>query len=101
RDKEQLKLDNFNEKFSGIELDLPKIEENLEQLNSKLEALYNQRDIFISSNKKVDEKTNIISSIQEQIIQNELLLSNTNSELRSNQIEYSKILNYFQSQTNE
>ncbi|AWG25585.1 AAA family ATPase [Flavobacterium kingsejongi] len=101
RDKEQLKLDNFNEKFSGIELELPKIIENLEQLNSKLEARYNQRDIFISSNKKVDEKTNVISSMQEQIIQHELLLSNTNSELRSNQIEYSKILTYFQSQTNE
>src|SRR5690606_14446341 len=64
-------------------------------------TLYNQRDIFISSNKKVDQKTMIISSIQESIIRDELALSDLNTEIRSNQIEYNKILTYFQTQTNE
>jgi len=101
RDKEQLKLDNFDEKFSGIELDIIKIEDILSNLNSKLEELYNQRDLFLSSNKNVDKKTKLISNLQQGIIQQEIELSNLNINLRSNQIEYSKILDYFQSQTNE
>lgn len=101
KDKAQLKLDAFDEKFSNIDLDLKSIETKIDNLNSQLETLYNQRDIFISSNKKVDQKTMIISSIQESIIHDELSLSDLNTEIRSNQIEYNKILTFFQTQTNE
>jgi hypothetical protein len=101
REKEQLKIDNFEEKYSGIELDLPKIEMNLHEMNSNLEKLYIQRDIFLSSNKNVDEKSIIISSLQEEIILKEISLSEVNNNLRSNQIEYDKIITYFNSQSNE
>lgn len=63
KDKEQLKIDTFNEKYSGVELDLSKIEDSLKELNADLEILYNQRDIFLSSNKNIDEKSSIISSL--------------------------------------
>lgn len=101
RDKEQLKLDNFDEKYSGIDLDLKTIEKNLNNLNSKLEELYNQRDLFLSSNKNVNEKTKLISDVQQEIIKKEIVLSDLNISLRSNQIEYNKILEYFQTQSNE
>lgn len=101
KDKEQLKIDTFNEKYSGVELDLSKIEDSLKELNADLEILYNQRDIFLSSNKNIDEKSSIISSLQEEIINNEILLSETSKELRSNQIEYDKIINFYNSQANE
>lgn len=101
RDKEQLKLDNFDEKYSGIDLDINRIEEILNNLNSKLVELYNQRDLFLSSNKNVNEKTKLISDVQQEIIRKEIVLSDLNIDLRSNQIEYNKILDYFQTQSNE
>ncbi|WP_298392348.1 AAA family ATPase [Flavobacterium sp.] len=101
RDKEQLKLENFEEKYSGIDLDLLKIDNDLNNMNSKLEELYIQRDLFMSSNKNVDKKTILISELQHEIIQQEIEISDLNIALRSNEIEYNKILDYFQSQSNE
>lgn len=101
RDKAQLKVDAFEEKYSGIELNISKIENELDKLNSKLEILYNERDIFLSSNKNIDEKSTLIESLQSEIILKEISLSETSNELRSNQIEYDKIIGYFNSQTNE
>lgn len=101
KDKEHLKLVAFNERYSGIELDLQKIDSNLLKSNDELEKLYNQRDLFLSSNKKVDEKTILISSVQEEIISNELRLSEINRTLYSNQVEYDKISQYFQTQATE
>lgn len=101
RDKALLKLDVFDEKYSGVNLDRKRIEEELDDLNAELEGLYNQRDIFLSSNKEINEKTDLISSLQEKILNQELILSETNIHLTANQIEYNKILDYFQNQTNE
>lgn len=101
RDKEQLKLDNFEEKYSGIDLNILQIDKDLNNLNSKLEELYIQRDLFMSSNKNVDKKTLLISELQQEIIQQEIEISDLSINLRSNQIEYNKILDYFQSQSNE
>lgn len=101
RDKAQLKIDSFDEKYLGIDLNITKIELNLEKLNSDLENLYNERDVFLSSNKKIDEKSFIIASLQEEIITKEISLSEIHKELISNQIEYDKIIEYFNSQTNE
>lgn len=100
-DKEQLKLDNFEEKYSGIDLNTLQIDKDLNNLNSKLEELYIQRDLFMSSNKNVDKKTLLISELQQEIIQQEIEISDLSINLRSNQIEYNKILDYFQSQSNE
>lgn len=101
REKEQLKLNNFEEKYSGIELNKLKVQQNLDKLNSKLEQLHIERDLFLNTNKKVDEKTNVISSLQENIINNEIKLSEISVRLESNHIEYDKILSYYQSQSNE
>ncbi len=101
KDKEHLKLEAFNERYSGIELDLQNIESSLIKSNQELETLYNQRDLFLSSNKKVDKKTILISSVQGEIINDEVRLSEINLMLRSYQVEFDKISQYFQTQTTE
>ncbi|UPZ36513.1 AAA family ATPase [Sphingobacterium sp. PCS056] len=101
RDKEHLKIEAFNERYSGIDLDIEKIEKDLTSQNIELETLYNQRDLFLSSNKKVDKKTHLISEIQEQIIQDEIELSTISLNIQANQIEFEKISKYFQAQTSE
>ena len=101
KEKEQLKLDNFKEKYAGINLNSNKIQEELDRLNLELARIHNQRDLFLSSNNQVDEKTILITKVQQELINKEIKFSDVNIELQSVQIEYNKIVNYFQTQSNE
>ena len=101
KEKEQLKIENFEEKYSGIDLNIDKINESIISHNTHLEKLYNQRDLFTNSNNKIDEKSELINSVQEEIIRKEIRLSEVSIELRNNEVEYDKISAYFRVQSNE
>jgi DNA repair exonuclease SbcCD ATPase subunit len=49
-------LNDFNEKYSGVDLQKNGIESKLKTYNETLEKAYSERKLYLSSNTKIDEK---------------------------------------------
>jgi hypothetical protein len=94
-------LNEFNEKYSGIDLDKIGIEKSLATFNEILEKAYSERKLYLSSNTKVDEKAEFINSVQDELIQTDLKISEKSLINNSYQIEYDKISKLYENQTNE
>ncbi|WP_166924537.1 hypothetical protein [Flavobacterium poyangense] len=101
RDLEISKLNDFNTKFSGIDLDIITLNKSLDEYNSQLESLYSERSLYLSSNTKVDEKADFINQIQNELILTDLKISEVNISLNNYKIEYDKISKLFENQSNE
>jgi DNA repair exonuclease SbcCD ATPase subunit len=95
------KLDDFNEKYSGIDLDITRIKTSLEHNTITLEKLYNERALYLSTNTKIDKKTELVYQVQEDLIRTDLQISDTSINLKNRKIEFDKISKLFESQTNE
>lgn len=101
RDLAVAKINDFNEKFSGIDLNILNIEKNLDEYGNQLEKLYSERSLYLSSNTKVDEKAEFINQVQDQLIITDLKISETSISLNSYKIEYDKISKLYENQINE
>lgn len=94
-------LNDFNEKYNGVDLEKNSIENQLKVLNEILEKVYSERKLYLSSNTKIDEKAEFINEIQEELINTDLLISEKNLSLNNFQVEYDKILKLYENQQNE
>ena len=94
-------LNDFIEKYSGIDLVKSGIEKKLEIHNQILEKAYSERKLYLSSNTKVNEKTEFINEVQEELIQTDLEISEKNLLVNNFQIEYNKISKLYENQQNE
>lgn len=94
-------LNDFNEKYSGVDLEKNRIENKLKTYNETLEKAYSERKLYLSSNTKIDEKAEFINGIQEELIQTDLIISEKNLLINNSQIEYNKILKLYENQQNE
>lgn len=101
RDLAISKLDDFNSRYSGIDLDGNKLRTELEENNSTLEKLYNERSLYLSTNTKVDKKAALVNEVQEQLIRTDLEISEVNINLKNRKIEFDKISKLYENQTNE
>ncbi len=94
-------LNDFNEKYQGIDLEKSGIEKSLVDYNEILDKSYSERKLYLSSNTKIDEKAEFINGIQEELIQTDLIISEKILYLNSYQIEYNKISRLYENQLNE
>lgn len=94
-------LNDFNEKYSGVELEKAGIENKINTYNETLEKAYSERKLYLSSNTKIDEKAEFINSVQEELIQTDLKISKQNLLYNNYQIEYDKISKLYENQLNE
>lgn len=101
KDSASYSLNDFIEKYEGIDLEKLKIEKLLVDNTEVLDKAYAERKLYLSSNTKVDEKTDFINKIQEDLIQTDLIISEKNLHLNNFQIEYNKISKLYENQLNE
>jgi hypothetical protein len=101
RDLASSVLNDFNEKYSGINLDKLEITKSLDEFNLTLEKVYSERKLYLSSNTKIDEKADFINSVQEDLIQTDLKVSEKSLLLNNYKIEYDKISKLYENQTHE
>ncbi|MFD2528643.1 AAA family ATPase [Polaribacter marinaquae] len=94
-------LNDFNEKYSGVDLEKNNIENNLKTYKETLEKAYSERQLYLSSNTKIDDKADFINGIQEELIQTDLEISEKNLLVNNSQIEYNKISKLYENQQNE
>jgi hypothetical protein len=94
-------LNDFNEKYSGVDLEKNGIESKLKTYNETLEKVYLERKLYLSSNTKIDEKAEFINGVQEELIQTDLIISEKNLLVNNSQIEYNKISKLYENQQNE
>lgn len=94
-------LNDFNEKYSGVDLEKNGIENNLKTYKETLEKAYSERKLYLSSNTKIDEKADFINGIQEELIQIDLEISEKNLLVNNSQVEYDKISKLYENQQNE
>ncbi|SOU86800.1 AAA family ATPase [Tenacibaculum dicentrarchi] len=94
-------LNDFNEKYSGVDLEKNGIEEKLKGFNETLEKVYSERKLYLSSNTKIDKKAEFINSVQEELIHTDLKISENSLLLNNYQIEYNKISKLYENQQNE
>lgn len=101
KDSALSELNDFNEKYSGVDLEKISIENQLKVLNETLEKAYSERKLYLSSNTKIDEKAEFINETQEELINTDLLISEKNLSLNNFQVEYNKISKLYENQQNE
>ncbi len=101
KDSALSELNAFNEKYSGVDLEKISIENQLKVFNETLEKAYSERRLYLSSNTKIDEKTEFINETQEELIETDLLISEKNLSLSNFQVEYDKISKLYENQQNE
>ena len=94
-------LNDFNEKYSGINLDKINIEESLKTFNEGLDKVYAERKLYLSSNTKIDEKAEFINGVQEELIRTDLIISEKSLLVNNSKIEYDKISRLYENQTHE
>ena len=94
-------LNDFNEKYSGINLDKLEIQNLLDEYNETLEKVYKERKLYLSSNTKIDEKAEFINSVQEELIQTDLKISEKSLVVNNYKIEFNKISKLYENQTHE
>ena len=94
-------LNDFNEKYSGVDLDKKGIQEKIEVYNKTLEKAYSERKLYLSTNTKIDDKAEFINKIQEELIQTDLKISEQNLLNNNYQIEYNKVSKLYENQQNE
>lgn len=95
------RIADFNDKYSGIELDTNTIKANLDTNTARLDTLYEERKLYLGNNTKVDEKTQLISKVQEELIATDIEISEFNIKLKNAQIEFDKISKLLELQINE
>jgi predicted nucleic acid-binding Zn-ribbon protein len=101
KDSALSELNDFNEKYSGVDLEKIRIENQLKVFNETLEKAYSERKLYLSSNTKIDEKAEFINETQEELIKTDLLISEKNLSLNNFQVEYNKISKLYENQQNE
>jgi len=101
KDSALSKLNDFNDKYSGIELEQIKIESSLNDFNEILEKTYAERKLYLSSNTKIDEKAELINNVQVELIKTDVEISEKSLTINNYKIEYNKISKLYENQTNE
>ncbi|KVV16382.1 AAA family ATPase [Flavobacterium sp. TAB 87] len=94
-------LNDFNEKYNGVDLEKNGIENKLKTYNETLEKVYSERKLYLSSNTKIDEKAEFINGVQDELIQTDLKISENNIKLNGFQIEYNNISKLYENQQSE
>lgn len=94
-------LNDYNEKYSGVNLDKLEIQNLLEEFEQTLKKVYKERELYLSSNTKIDEKAEFVNTIQEELIQTNLKISDRSLLVNNYKVEFNKISKLYESQTHE
>lgn len=95
------RLTDFIEMHPRISDEKDALDENIEELNSQLEKLVNERDLYQKQNTKVDEKTEHLAQIQSDLIYLDISVSEDTVQMEMYQSEVSKIKRLYSNLTEE
>lgn len=91
KDVSKARLSDFIEMHPNISEDKDALEKTISELNSQLEKLLIERDLYQKQNTKVDEKTEHLAQIQSDLINLDISVSEDTVQMETYQSEVSKI----------